>query len=96
MIQMKRLPTTPGEILREEYLRPLGMTQKDLADHIHCDVKVINRLINGRSALTATMALKLAAAFKTSPNFWLNAQQAVEIHKASRRLNRLPKALLAR
>jgi antitoxin HigA-1 len=96
MIQMRRKPTSPGEILREEFLNPLGMTQKQLADHIHCNVKVINRVINGRSALTATLALKLAAAFKTSPDFWLNAQKAMDIFKASRSLKKLPKALLAR
>ena len=95
MIQIKRKPTSPGEILREEFLNPLGLTQKQLADHIGCEVKIINRLINGRSALTATLALKLAAAFRTSPEFWLNAQKAMDIYKASRNLKRLPKALLA-
>ncbi len=47
----KRKPTTPGEILQEEYLSPLGLTQKGFADHIDYDVKVINRLINGHLAL---------------------------------------------
>ena len=57
-----RPPTTPGEILHEEFLLPLGMTQKQLADHVGCDVKVINRIVNGRSAVTPVMALKLGAA----------------------------------
>jgi len=48
-----RKPTTPGEILREEFLGPLGMTQKQLADHLGCDVKVVNRIVNGRAAVTA-------------------------------------------
>ena len=52
----RRKPTSPGEILREEYLAPLGMTQKQLADHLGCDVKVVNRIVNGRSAVTATVA----------------------------------------
>ena len=95
MIQMKRKPTSPGEILREEFLNPLGLTQKQLADHIGCEVKIINRLINGRSALTATLSLKLAATFRTSPEFWLNAQKAMDIYKASRNLKKLPKALRA-
>ncbi|HEV7486981.1 MAG TPA: HigA family addiction module antitoxin [Thermoanaerobaculia bacterium] len=43
----KRTPTTPGEILRTEFLEPLGMTQQQLADHIGCDVTVINRIVNG-------------------------------------------------
>lgn len=69
MIRMKRKPTAPGEILKEEYLRPLGITQKELADHIGCDVKVINRLVNGRTSLTASLSIKLAAAFNTTPEF---------------------------
>src|SRR3990167_1508057 len=91
MLQMKRKPTSPGEILQEEFLSPLGMTQRQLSDHLGCDVKVINRIVNGRAAVTAVMALKLAAAFKTSPEFWLNAQEAVEIYEASRRLKKLPR-----
>ncbi len=94
MIRMKRKPTSPGELLKEEFLRPLGLTQKELADHIECDVKVINRLINGRTSVTAPLALKLAAAFNTSPEFWMNAQKAVDIYEASKSIGRLPKALV--
>ena len=92
---MTRRPTTPGEILDEEFLGPLGLTQKRFADHLGCDVKVVNRLINGRTSVTAEMALRLAAAFRTSPEFWLNAQKAVDLHDARTRLRRLPKPLLA-
>lgn len=90
---LRRKPTTPGEILAEEFIKPLGMTQKQLADHIGCDVKVINRIVNGRSAVTAQVALKLAATFKTSPEFWLNAQEAVDIYKATKALKKLPRPL---
>ena len=90
----RRKPTTPGEILREEFLLPLGMTQRQLAGHLGCDLKVINRIINGRTSVTAEMALKLGAAFRTSPEFWLNAQKAVDLHQAARRLSSLPKPLL--
>lgn len=76
---MNRKPTTPGEILIEEFLKPLDMTQKDLADYIDCDYKVINRIANERSAVTPEMAIKLAAAFDTTPDFWLNAQMAVDL-----------------
>ena len=93
MLSMKRKPTTPGEILQEEFLRPLGITQKKLADHLGCDIKVINRLINGKTSLGAEMALKLAAAFKTTPDFWLNAQKAVDIYQAHKQLKRLPRPL---
>jgi len=88
------MPTTPGEILREEFLLPLGLTQKQLADHLGCDVKVVNRMVNGRSAVTAEMALKLGATFNMSPEFWLNAQKAVDIYRASQRLKMLPSTLL--
>ena len=89
-----RKPTSPGEILREEFLTPLGMTQKQLADHLGCDVKVVNRLVNGRTSVTAEMALKLGATFRTTPGFWLNAQKAVDLYVAAGRLKELPKPLL--
>jgi addiction module HigA family antidote len=90
MIQVKRPPTTPGEILDEEFLQPLGMTQKQLADHIGCDIKVINRLVNGKTGLSAEIALKLAATFKTTPEFWINAQQAVDLYEAFKAVKKLP------
>jgi addiction module HigA family antidote len=89
----KRMPTTPGEILRKEFLEPLAMTQQQLADHVGCDVKVINQIVNGRSSVTAEMALKLGATFQTTAEFWLNAQRAVDLHRAASRLRGLPKAL---
>ena len=91
MIKMMREPTTPGEILKEEFLFPLDMTQADLAKHLGCDIKVINRIVNARTSVTAEMALRLAATFKTSPEFWLNAQKAVDLHKASKKIKNLPK-----
>lgn len=94
MISMKRKPTPPGEILRVEFLIPLGLTQKQLADHIGCDFKVINRIVNEKAQVTPKLAIKLAAAFNTTPDFWLNAQKAVDIYNASREIKRLPKSLL--
>jgi addiction module HigA family antidote len=89
-----RQPTTPGEILREEFLLPLGMTQKELADHIGCDVKVINRLVNGRTSVSAEMALRLGATFRTSAEFWLNSQKAVDLYLAENRISDLPPPVL--
>lgn len=94
MSHRKRKPTLPGEILQEEYLSPLGLTQKELADHLGCDVKVINRLINGRTRVTAPLALKLAAALNTTPEFWLNSQEAVDIFDAAQHAGKLPKTLI--
>jgi addiction module HigA family antidote len=94
MIKTRRNPTPPGEILQEEFLIPLRMTQKQIADHVGCDVKVINRIVNGRTSVTAEMALKLAAAFRTTPEFWLNAQKAVDLYRAAGKVGELPKPLL--
>ena len=93
-MRKKRQPTSPGEILREEFLVPLGMAQRELADHIGCDVKVINRLVNGRTSLSAEMALKLGATFRTSPEFWLNAQKAVDLFMAEANISKLPLPVL--
>jgi addiction module HigA family antidote len=75
----KRKPTTPGEILFEEFLVPLGITQKELADHIGVDYKVINRIVNEHSRISIDLAMKLALAFETTPDFWLNAQMALDL-----------------
>jgi len=91
MNSLKRKPTSPGEILSEEFLTPMNLTQKQLADHIKCDIKVVNRIINGRTSVTAEMALKLASTFKTTPDFWLNAQKAVDIYEAMKQVKSLPK-----
>lgn len=95
MIPKNRKPSSPGEILHEEFLAPMALTQKVLAEHIGCDIKVINRIVNGRTSVTAEMAMKLAAAFDTSPQFWLNAQQAVDLYLAMHRAPHLPKTLRA-
>jgi len=69
------------------------MTQKALANHIGCDVKVVNRIVNGRTSVTAEMAIRLGAALRMSPEFWLNAQQAVDIYHAARRIKKVPDSL---
>jgi len=94
IMRKNRQPTSPGEILREEFLVPLGLTQKELADHLGCDVKVINRLVNGRTSVSAEMAIKLGAAFRTSPEFWLNAQKAVDLYHAAASATDLPSPVL--
>jgi addiction module HigA family antidote len=92
--RMERRPTGPGEILAEEFLAPLGLTQKQLADHVGCDVKVINRLINGRTALSVELAVKLSAVFRTTADFWLNAQKAVDLYDARLAIQNMPGPLI--
>ncbi len=93
MIVRKRKPTSPGEILKEEFLVPMNITQKVLANHIQVDIKVINRIINQRCALTADIALRLASALNTTADFWLNAQKAVDLYKAMEKVKKLPSPL---
>ena len=92
-MKLQREPTTPGEILSEEFLKPLAMSQAELASHIGCDVKVVNRIVNGRSAVTAEMAIRLGAALRMTPEFWLNAQQAVDIYHAAKKMEKVPQPI---
>ena len=93
-INYQRKPTLPGEILSEEFLKPLSITQRELAEHIDVDIKVVNRLVNGRTTLSAEMALKLSATFQTSPDFWLSAQYENDLFEAKKTLIKLPGSLL--
>jgi addiction module HigA family antidote len=94
MFTVEREPTSPGEILQEEFLTPLAITQKRLAEHLQCDVKVINRIVNNKTSVTTEMAVKLGAAFKTTPEFWLNAQQAVDMYRVMKQMNQLPQPII--
>jgi addiction module HigA family antidote len=87
-------PVTPGEMLVEEFLKPLAITQKAFANHIGVDTKTINRVINGHTGVTPELAMKFAAALSTSPEFWLNLQHAVDIWKVHQRSKELPKPLI--
>ena len=88
--QRNRRPTTPGEILKEEFLEPLELTQKVLADHLGVDVKVVNRIVNDKTSISPLMAVKLAYTFGTSPQFWVNAQIAVDLWDAEHSLQTKP------
>lgn len=89
-ITLTRKPILAGEILSEEFLKPMNITQKQFADHIKVDVKVINRLINGKTSLSAELALKISASFDTTPEFWLSFQYALDLFEAKRKLSQLP------
>ena len=76
-----RPPTHPGEMLLKEFLEPMGITQKELADAIHVPYQRVNELINEKRGVTVSTALKLARAFDTSPDFWLNLQLRCDLYK---------------
>ena len=86
MHDLKRRPTTPGEILREEFLVPLGLTQVELAARLRVPLQRVNTIIAGRRAVTAETALLLAREFKTTPEFWMNLQNAVDLWDARQKM----------
>ena len=78
----KRPPTHPGEMLREEFLAPLGMSQTELAQRIGVSFPRINEIINGKRGVTPDTALRLAKLFRTTPEFWLNGQRNWDLWQA--------------
>ena len=86
MLPTNRSPTPPGEILVEEFLKPLGMTQVALADKMGVPIQRVNTLINGKRAVTAETAVLLARALNTSPEFWMNLQIGRDLWAAQRKL----------
>jgi addiction module HigA family antidote len=73
-ISSQRVPTHPGEMLLHEFLEPLGLTQKMLAEALHVPYQRVNELIRGKRGMTPSTALRLAKFFGNSPDFWLNLQ----------------------
>jgi len=87
---MIRIPTHlktthPGEILREEYLKPMGLTQRKLADAIHVPCQLVNDIVNGRRSVTPNTALHLAKLFNTSAFFWMNLQVCWDMYFAKQK-----------
>ena len=74
MIPDNRLPTQPGQILSEEFLIPLGLTQVALAGHLGVPVQRINEIVRGKRGITPETAWLFSQAFGTSPEFWINLQ----------------------
>jgi len=83
MAKQKKLPPIhPGEILREEFLRPLGMSMNRLADELHVPANRITQIVDGRRSVTGETALRLARYFGTSPEFWLGIQKDYDLQVA--------------
>lgn len=86
MARAKSLPIHPGEILHEEFLIPLGLSQYRLAKEISVPPRRINEIVRGTRAITADTALRLARFFATSEQFWLNLQARYELEVEKDRL----------
>ncbi len=87
MIPKNRKPTHPGEILLEEFLKPMGMSQIELAKKMGVPIQRVNTLINGKRDMTAETAILLSRALKTSPEFWMNLQVAYDLFEARRAMD---------
>ena len=74
VLDLKRPPTSPGEMLLEEFLRPAGLTQVEAARKMQIPLNRLNEIIRGRRRVSADTALRLARLFKTSPEFWMGLQ----------------------
>lgn len=84
LIPTDREPTHPGEMLMEEFLRPMSMTQRELADAIHVPFQRVNEIVRRRRGVTPSTALRLARYFGTTADFWLNLQLRWDIYHAQR------------
>lgn len=84
MTRSRMRPIHPGEILREEFLRPLQMSAHALSQAIRVPATRVNDIVNGRRGVTADTALRLARYFGNSPDFWMNLQAAYDLRAAER------------
>ncbi len=96
----KRKPTHPGTILKEDYLVPLEISITQMATRLGVSRKTLSKVINENGAVTPDMALRLARAFDTTPDLWLNLQKNFDLWNAEhgssdwKRVRPLPRAVL--
>jgi addiction module HigA family antidote len=89
MIPRHRQPTHPGEILNSEFLEPMGLSQVELAKRMGVPVQRVNTLINGKRDMTAETAILLGRVLKTTPEFWMNLQDTLDLYEAQLHLARV-------
>jgi len=83
-IPTNRTPTHAGEMLLEEFLKPMSITQRELANAINVPYQRVNEIINGKRGITPSTALRLAKFFRVSPDFWMNIQLRWELYFAKK------------
>ena len=84
MIPTHRAPTHPGEMLIEEFLKPMALTQSAAAEKMGIPLNRLNEIIKGKRGVSADTALRLAKLLKTTPEFWMNLQNACDLYEAKR------------
>ncbi len=82
MKRMKRQPTHPGKIIKEDYLKPLSLTITEMAITLGISRKTLSKILNERGTVTPDMALRLSRAFDTTPDLWLNLQKNYDLWQA--------------
>lgn len=87
-MNIKREPTHPGEILREDFMLPLSITQMDLAERIGVSFRTINEIVNCKRAVSPEMALRLGKLFGTGPEVWINLQSNYDLYKAEKKAHK--------
>jgi len=80
------LPITPGEVLEEEFMVPMGLSQYRVAKEIHVSPRRINEIVKGKRSITADTALRLARYFGTTAQFWLNMQTSYDLECAAEKV----------
>ncbi len=80
--ELKRKPTHPGEILKEDFMKPLKLTQTDLAKALKTSFRTVNEILNEKRSISPEMALRLARYFGTTPDVWLVLQADYDLYKA--------------
>jgi len=88
VLDLKRPPTSPGEMLLEEFLRPAALTQVQASRRMRMPLNRLNEIINGKRGITADSALRLARLFKTSPEFWMGLQADWDLWHAAHEMRR--------
>lgn len=83
-VPTSRTPTHPGEMLLEEFLNPMGLTQRELANAIHVPYQRVNDIVNGPRGITPSTALRLAKFFGMSADFWMNLQLPWDLYFAQK------------
>ena len=86
MMTREAPPIAPGDVLRDEVMEGLRITQDRLAKALGVSRHSVNELINGKRGVTADMALRLSTVLGTDPDFWLNLQKDVDLHEARQKL----------
>ena len=86
MVPKNRIPVHPAEILLQEFLIPLGMSQVELARRMKVPIQRINTLVNGKRDMTAETAVLLSLVLNTSSEFWMNRQVAHDLYRASQKV----------